>query len=122
MKELEQALADAVLKATNAAEVAGIFMAEQLPDVAQQFIKYKFLEAVIRSSVWTFLTLTMLIASTVCFRKISEADGVYTIPMALAIGFACIFIFIAVSNAQTALMAHYAPKVLLIQWASDLTK
>jgi hypothetical protein len=121
VKELEQALADAVLKATNAAEVAGIFMAEQLPDVAQQFIKYKFLEAVIWSSVWPFLALMMLIASAICFRKCARPDD-YVICTAICLGFALLFASNALSDIQTALMAHYAPKVLLIQWASDLTK
>ena len=115
MSELNKAVADLVIKATQAAEAAGKFAVEQLPDVAHQYVLYV---AVIS---WAMVILGILLFLLLFFlEKFYDVKGdnlfflsIFTTSIGLClVGF----------NISNAIMATVAPKVLLIQWAAELVK
>lgn len=121
MNELQKAVADLILKATQAAEAAGKFAVEQLPDVAQQYVLY----VAVTSWLWVAVGLAIMSApiwmwrATKSFRH-SDDRWAATIGSGF-IGALIGGLFIS-SNLSTAIMATVAPKVLLIKWAAELVK
>jgi hypothetical protein len=130
--ELENAVAQFILKTTQAAEAAGKFAVEQLPDVAQQYVLYRGGWALLENA-FILLSLIVLVAWVCKVYKelkelkeeedISEGQG-----FLLFLGTAAILawfgfgLFKIVANAKIAFLAFYAPKILLIQWAASLVK
>lgn len=124
MNELEKAVADLVTKATSAAETAGRFAVEQLPDIAQQYVLYKG----ISSLIWALAFIPVIVGCFVIGRRVHEwcADegdmfplAIYMIPGSFVVlGSAAL----SLKNLQDALLAFIAPKVLLLQWAASLVK
>ncbi len=121
---LEKAVAELLTKAISAAEAAGKFALDQLPDIAQQYVLY----VGIMSSVWTVVGL-LLIGSPFflfqCFKKWNsgEVDENVVLPtLFLGSGFSIVGMFCAVANFDKMILAFFAPKILLIQFAMELLK
>lgn len=116
MSELQKAVADMLVKATQAAEAAGKFAIEQLPDVAHQYVMY----IGIVHTLWVVFGFFLLGLVVWCIkqgRKYDE-DGYFIVAVfGTVAGVMCIGFSIS-----TAIMAFVAPKVLLIQWAAELVK
>lgn len=121
--QLKQAVADLVIRATQAAEAAGKFAAEQLPDVAQQYVMY----VSITSWLWVTVGLLLIFAPPVFAWRFAAKQGgdagdcLFTAGMVSAITGTLGVIAVA-SNLSTAVMATFAPKVLLIKWAAELVR
>lgn len=124
MSVLESVVADLIIKATSAAEAAGKFAMEQLPDIAQQYVTY----IAIYSGVCLLLGLIILIGCPfIGWRMTKDSDG-YSAPpdwfgliMGGVIGTVIGGIIIA-ANLSKFILAVWAPKILLIQWAAELVK
>lgn len=133
MSELEKTVADILVKASNAAESAGKFAMEQLPDIAQQYVMFK--------GGWALLESAMILATFIAlfffwrwvFYAIKKTDALnsdFDVPVMFGcfLGGAATLIWVLVAvvsifnNAQTAFLAFFAPKILLIQWAATLVK
>lgn len=120
MSALEQAVADLLLKVTSAAEAAGRFAVEQLPDVAQQYVLY----VAIKSWVWFGAGVFLLaLAVWLCKKAWRDLDAdeapflLISSPLSFLIGS-----IIVGANIGDAILATWAPKILLIQWAAELLK
>lgn len=125
--KLEEALVEAIGKATDAAEAAGSFLAAELPDVIEQLLMWK-----LASSVMGFV-LALSIAGACAWgcvrlgRNIASADkaGRYSSP-GMDLGCALLgvasFVFagFAVSDLFTGAKILIAPKVYLIEYAARL--
>ena len=121
---LEKAVAELLTKAISAAEAAGKFAVDQLPDIAQQFVLY----VGIISSVWTVVGLLFFVSPLFlfhCFKKWNrgEVDENVVVPTVFIggvlsiVGMVCIM-----SNFGKMILAFFAPKILLIQFAAELLK
>jgi hypothetical protein len=133
MSELEKTVADILVKATNAAEAAGKFAMEQLPDIAQQYVLFKGGWALLESAliVATLVALFFIWRWFIATMKKNDAyKGDFDVPamfVTLIGGLATVaWVLVAIvslfNNAQTAFLAFFAPKILLIQWAATLAK
>lgn len=125
MSELEKTVADILVKATNAAEAAGKFAMEQLPDVAQQYVMYRGIMASAILVVAFLLIIFAAYAARTTYRKVvaDEWSPEMSIPVGVLGIFAVLFAFIEGFRAlETAVLAFFAPKILLIQWAATLVK
>lgn len=114
MNELQKAVADLILKATQAAEAAGKFAVEQLPDVAQQYVLY----VAVTSWLWVVVGLLIMTIPVWVWKFTKEIE--FAIPS--AIFSTLIGGMVVAANLSTAIMATVAPKVLLIKWAAELVK
>ena len=115
MSELNKAVADLVVKATQAAEAAGKFAVEQLPDVAHQYVMYVAIMSWAMVVLGTLVVLFPLFLKK--FYKIDE-DNLFFMSIFTTLTGACLVGF----NLSNAIMATAAPKVLLIKWAAELVK
>lgn len=115
MSELQKAVADILVKATQAAEAAGKFAVEQLPDVAQQYVLF----VAIYSWMWVILSVIIFTFPFILY-KVFKVDGENAVFAGMFSTFISGMMFFL--NIKNALLATFAPKVLLIQWAADLVK
>lgn len=133
MSELEKTVADILVKATNAAEAAGKFAMEQLPDIAQQYVMY----VAIWNALLVFLLVAIIAAAVLAIRwqfkwiakwtprnSYSDNERYFSLmPTGLIAfiggGFLVDHLFNAV---ERFVLAAFAPKILLIQWAATLVK
>lgn len=127
---LEQAVAAILNKALQAAETAGEFVVEQLPDVARQYVLYMGTWHTVRALAF----LALLITIVVLYRRLVRWDmrddaehndqGFITFVGGIVGGVATLLFVVwpLTTSVKTAIMAFLAPKVLLIQWAADLIK
>jgi hypothetical protein len=124
MSELNKAVADLLTKATQAAETAGQFALEQLPDIARQYVLY----VGISSTFWVFVSVCVffspLLVYKICYHWNNKRldENVFG-PSALALLFSQMVFWLMMPNhLEKALLAFFAPKILLIQWAAELVK
>lgn len=121
---LEKAVGEMLTKAISAAEAAGKFAMEQLPDIAQQYVIY----VGIISTAWTVIGLFLLFSPFILFhvfKKWNDGDvdeGVVIPTLFIGGGFSIAGAACIVSNFDKMIMAFFAPKILLIQFAADLIK
>lgn len=123
MSELQKAVADLIIKATQAAEAAGKFAVEQLPDVAQQYVLY----IGIISSISVIASLGLILIPFWAYKWAfkhsggSFGDAIFSASLIAipcwVIGGICL-----VNSFDKAVLAFFAPKILLIQWTADLIK
>lgn len=124
MNELEKAVAELITKAASAAEAAGKFAVEQLPEVAQQYVLYKG----VSGALWVVLLLVAVLAFCAHFPKVAafskrERNEAPIVLYSIFGGVGAILaLVIAAHHLETALLAFLAPKVLLLQWAASLVK
>ncbi len=114
MSQLEDAVAQMLLKVTAAAETATEFVVGQLPDVAQQYIAWQIADGL----MWCFFC---LLATFMVYRVTSRKNW-----KDLAILFWVVWVLVVVPsflyNATQSLKAYVAPKIVLIEWAGNLAK
>lgn len=125
MSNLENAVADLIIKATSAAEAAGRFAVEQLPDIAQQYVLYKGIISLFMLLVCLVILGLVITAFFITNKKIrnDEWESEAWIMYFLVSFFPMLVVFIEGSSAlKTAVLAFVAPKILLIQWAAELVK
>lgn len=121
---LEKAVAELLTKAISAAEAAGKFAVDQLPDIAQQYVLY----VGIMSSVWTVVGLLLFGSPFFLFHSFKKwndggVDENVVIPtIFIGGGLSIVGMICVVSNFDKMIMAFFAPKILLIQFAADLLK
>lgn len=121
MNELQQAVAQLILKATQAAEAAGKFAVEQLPDVAQQYVLY----VAVISWFWVILGFAIALIPIWVWKATKDFENFEDLMFSRFFGTAVPLVIgglLIVCNLSTAIMATLAPKVLLIQWAAELVK
>ena len=121
MSELNKAVADILVKATQAAEAAGKFAMEQLPDVAQQYVTYVALYS------WIMVIIGLLAAMVppaVLWKLLKDEHPGDRMGATVMVGTLTGFIgtLFVLFNLKEAVMATVAPKALLIQWAASLVK
>ena len=121
MSELEKTVAEILIKATNAAEAAGKFATEQLPDIAQQYILYVSIYS------WSLVAVGVFVAvfPTIAVWRISpKEDPDYRLLVSFITGIASGFVggLIVFVNIGNAILATFAPKILLIKFAATLIK
>lgn len=124
MSELQKAVADILVKATSAAEAAGKFASEQLPDVAQQYVMYIAVYNGVLVSFGLVIIFGCPILAGWTFRNGDGYSGPTKAQGALIGGlFGVAFggAFIAASM-KSLILAVFAPKILLIQLAAQLVK
>jgi hypothetical protein len=114
MSELQKAVADMLVKATQAAEAAGKFAVEQLPDVAHQYVMY----VGILATIGVVVGLGFLVLTVWCWSSRPLGDGKFF----GGAGACLVGAGLVLCNLSTAIMAWVAPKVLLIKWAAELVK
>lgn len=131
MSELEKTVADILVKATNAAEAAGKFAMEQLPDIAQQYVMYV---AIWNSLVTSFVVVSFVVAGFLIrwqlrwigewnsANQYAENERYYSLIPTGIVSFIGVLVLGTAffSAANKAVLAFFAPKVLLIQWAATL--
>lgn len=124
MSELEKTVAEILVKATSAAEAAGKFAVEQLPDIAQQYVTY----IAILNGFWLVFGLVLLVGTPMFVRwlcKDGDGFGSPSPSQGFVIGLFCAafpsFLILAI-NLKDFILAVFAPKILLIQWAATLVK
>lgn len=133
MSILEQAVAELIIKATSAAEAAGKFAIEQLPDIAQQYVLYIGVSSTIKALlclplVFLFLWGVKKQSEWVSkwkptFSYDSNDRGLTFIATSLLAVFGGIpLTMFFLRNIDNAMLAFLAPKILLIQWATILVK
>lgn len=126
---LEQAVANILNKALQAAETAGEFVVEQLPDVARQYVLYMGVWHTVKAALFFALLATAI----VLYRKgvkwdMSQPDsnerGAFTALVGFFGGIGCLAVLFTgfIPSVHVAIMAFIAPKVLLIKWAAVLIK
>ncbi|MGL5117570.1 MAG: hypothetical protein ACRC7C_19835 [Beijerinckiaceae bacterium] len=133
MSELEKTVSEILIKATNAAEAAGAFALQQLPDIAQQYVRYTAIQSAITATACVLILVAAAFALRWQFKWISawQRSGPYEdnersyslIPSGflLLIGGPVVLIILA-NSLKTFVLATVAPKILLIQWAAELVK
>lgn len=125
MSELEKTVADILVKATNAAEAAGKFAVEQLPDIAQQYVMYRGVMALLSIGIAVVAVAAAVLLSLRAYKKVKshEWPGIEFMPVGMVGGFVILVSVVeGLSAMDTAVLAFFAPKVLLIQWAATLVK
>lgn len=121
---MEKAVAELLTKALAAAEAAKDFAVEQLPDVAQQYVLY----VGITATFWCVFALLIFLSPTVLFFVLKrfqdgEIDGDVIGPTVIfGIITTAISFGVFVISFDKAIMAFFAPKILLIQFAAELVK
>lgn len=123
-EELQKKLVELINGAQKAGTEAFLFTKEQVPDVIQQLLRWKFAEAL---SVAAFC----LALITLCFwvaRWAWEAEGKsymdegHAFCFMLSLLTSLISIIFLWVNALTALQIYIAPKVYLLEYAATLIK
>lgn len=133
MSILEAAVADMLIKATQAAEAAGKFAVEQLPDIAQQYVLYVGVTNTIKALLCIGLVILICYAIKQQVKWVSGWSQRFTYEtnergMSYIIT-ACVVLFGGIPLTgyffhfvDRAVLAFLAPKILLIQWAAELVK
>ena len=128
MSELEKTVADILVKASNAAESAGKFAMEQLPDIAQQYVLFQglwsaalclFCAAYIAAFFFSVKPVSKWAAAG---GYLSDRDMGYFFYWMFGITSVAISALVFLDSIKTAILAFFAPKILLIQWAATLVK
>lgn len=133
MNELAKVVADLVLKATQAAEAAGRFAVEQLPDIARQYVLFV--------GIWNTLTVLSLLGVTGVMVYLTKkqfdwigrwvrensysmnerADTLFFSAIVWGVYILWAHQIFAVA-ARLMVLAFFAPKILLLEWAASLVK
>lgn len=123
-EQLQQALASIITKAVSSVENGVEFLSGQVPDVIEQLLTWKLTEAVLLCIVFLLFS---SIVTWKCYRKI-KANGDYCFDD----GLIALFLFtLLVDILSVAMVGIYlleaiqiliAPKVYLIEYASQLVK
>ena len=132
MQNLNEALADLIVKTTSAAEKTTDFLLAEVPDVTHQLLLYKMVE---NSVSLLFIVAFYVAAYKVCKKPVSlfnkeidkdildqDASIMFAVPMGLLIVAATsiIFLFVAYNKVAAILKIWLAPKIYLIEYAANL--
>lgn len=133
MNELAKVVADLVLKATQAAEAAGRFAMEQLPDIARQYVLFVgiwnslvMLGCIVSVGISVWLTKKQFDWIGRWKRSSSHDMNERAVTLFLSVlAWPCLLmtLYPVFSTAsRQAVLAFFAPKILLIEWAASLVK
>lgn len=125
---MQDALVSIIQKTQQGIDASVSFLSEQIPDVIQQLLLWKFVQAVV-------ITIIMVVLVTLYFKMFKRVwkyteehlDGWDQGPARGAYGFvggfgALVAGCAGVDNFLTALQIYVAPKVYLIEYAASLVK
>lgn len=116
-EQLQNALADILIKATETAEKAGEFVLTELPDVVQQLLWWKFAESVLL----TLIGFAVLPAVFFVRRKYSEDSSFDEVFFWIVASMPCVVAVILIFHLGW-LQILIAPKVYLIEYAAELVR
>ncbi|MCK5020369.1 MAG: hypothetical protein KAS32_25250 [Candidatus Peribacteraceae bacterium] len=115
-QELKAALVDVINKSIEVAGNATDFIMAEIPNVAQQILKWSLAEAAIYCLVWLGITMMFPIISRKMAVKDSDPDWKWC-------GLIGLFPFIGViENLRTMLYIYLAPKLFLIEYTANLVR
>lgn len=124
MTTLNDALVAIIQKTQGAVESGVSFLSEQIPDVIQQLLMWKFYEAVVLCAMLAVFQLVVVWGAFKTYKiTVETQDAVPFAPYIIIMGFCSLFITgFAVGFLLKALQIYIAPKVWLIEYAASLAK
>ena len=108
----------------DAAASTGDFLKEQIPDVIQQLLTYNLVYSLVMLGVWAFL---LTVGNYALYRlgkwmvETRNEEGLI-LPIFGGIFNSAFGVFCLFDNANTALKIWLAPKIYLLEYASNLVK
>ena len=118
---LQAALVDVILKATETVEAAGAFIMAEAPAVAQEILRYEFYLGILALCFGLFIILLPTVLIVVGIRSKWEGEGLTVVTIfGSVIGYFA-GVMIITCNLQW-LHIWLAPKLYLIKYASALIK
>lgn len=122
MKQTDEQLAKILEKGLNVATKTGDFIIEQAPDLIQQLLLYKTVEAVFCSILFTTLN---YFTFKVMKKDYERHDDLFDANPVILVGGTCVLIvsFVGSMNYISDLVKLiFAPKIYLIEYVSHLIK
>lgn len=123
-EELQKKLVELINGAQAAGTEAFLFTKEQVPDVIQQLLRWKFAEAVILVLISLAVVVFCIYAGRLAWKADGEKymdDGhCFVFSVSAIVG--SILSFIGMLNLMTAVQIWLAPKVYLLEYAASLIK
>lgn len=132
LSQLEQTVIDLINKSVSAVEKGADWLSGQIPDVAEQFLRYKLYESIFLTVVFFSFFVLVTVVSPLVFRKLylsakkrnsfTDPDN-FVFPSILIAGFGNIFAIPGtILYLKDIIKLLIAPKVYLIEWASSLVR
>lgn len=121
---MQDALVSIIQKTQQGIDASVSFLSEQIPDVIQQLLMWKFAQSLVAGTILLLITLLYLYGwkpvVNFCKEDCDNFTGVMYAIFATPVGVGCFAA--STSWYMTSLQIYIAPKVYLIEYAASLVK
>ena len=132
LSQLEQTVLEVINKSVSAVEKGADWLGGQIPEVAEQFLRYKLYESIFLTLLFFSLFILVNVVSPLVFRRLYisakkinpfKAADDFVFSAIIIAAFGGIFAVPAtIINLLDVIKIWVAPKVYLIEWASSLVR